>query len=283
MEGINEVSAIADAEEVRRATIECLIVGGLGGTMPTLTRLGAALVTESDPSLPHPAFLIGLAIYFIIGAVLVYAFSETSLKRAFLAGIAAPALIANVVAGVQEASDTRPESVANPSVETRQGAVAGLWFIRTAHAQTLPPTKAPASHEPEQAAPARESADAADTAQEYVYRIETRTHGQGDVVMEIISTQEDGETRSLTMGGYSVLELKTKQPLTSIQVLGPGKSQSITLSEEQKQGATVDIDAAVARKRGFLWALGGRDTPTVQQLTIGVEALDSTSNTDSSQ
>lgn len=273
MEGINAVGAMAEVDQAKRATIECLIIGGIGGTMPTLTRLGAALVSESDPSLPHPTFLIGLAIYFVIGAVLVYAFTETSVKRAFLAGIAAPALIANIVAGVQEANEARSGSVTGQAVEQKQGAVGGMWFIPAAYAQEVPPTETPAGEEPGTAVPAPQSSDGDGTTQDYVYRIKTRTHGQADVVVEVVVQEEDGEIRHLTLGSHSVVDLKTEKPLSSIQVVGPGNSQLITFSDEQKLGATVDIDAEVSRKRGLFWALGGKDTPRVEEFTVGVEPL----------
>lgn len=79
---------------------KCILVGGVGGMMPTLCRLGATYVTNPSEPLPKIGLLFGLSIFFIISSFLVLCFSESDLKKAICLGIAAPGIITNICNGV---------------------------------------------------------------------------------------------------------------------------------------------------------------------------------------
>jgi hypothetical protein len=77
------------------------ILAGVGGLLPTCAKLAATFVTKPNEPLPHPHILIGLLIFFTIGAVLSFAFNKDhDLGKALVLGISAPGIISNIVAGV---------------------------------------------------------------------------------------------------------------------------------------------------------------------------------------
>lgn len=55
----------------------CVLIAGVCGIVPTISRLAGTYV--ADPATPMPAFglYFGLLLFFVIGSVLAYAFSET--------------------------------------------------------------------------------------------------------------------------------------------------------------------------------------------------------------
>jgi len=75
------------------------LAGVFGGVAPNLFRLGTDL-TSGRP-LPGPSYLIGLAIFMALGFVVAVTQEEQSLKKAFLLGLAIPAMFQ---AGAQDLS-----------------------------------------------------------------------------------------------------------------------------------------------------------------------------------
>ncbi|MBS1041468.1 hypothetical protein JK203_11525 [Gluconobacter cerinus] len=78
-----------------------ILMGGIGGAMPTLSHLAASLTQNDNQPLPNIGFYIGIAIYFAIGAAVSCGFKKENDKKSdyLIRGIAAPAIIASVLAG----------------------------------------------------------------------------------------------------------------------------------------------------------------------------------------
>jgi hypothetical protein len=87
---------------------QCVVLAGIGGTMPTIARMATTYVTDPSTPLPELGMLFGLLLFFIIGGILCFVSSERNLRKAFILGVSAPGIITNMVAGYQDtnASDT---------------------------------------------------------------------------------------------------------------------------------------------------------------------------------
>lgn len=88
-----------------------IVLGCLGGILPTLCKLATIYATKPETPMPQPGLYFGLGLFFMIGAVLALAFADDiaditdikDIRQAVFVGIAAPAIIANIIAGASEA------------------------------------------------------------------------------------------------------------------------------------------------------------------------------------
>ena len=69
-----------------------LLAAAFGGISPNLLRLAVNLMNE-NPELPELTYLLGLAIFALMGAVVAWIWEETDFKKAFYLGIGLPAVI----------------------------------------------------------------------------------------------------------------------------------------------------------------------------------------------
>jgi hypothetical protein len=104
-----------------------LIGGALGGILPTLAKLASTYVTVPETPLPAIGMLLGLIIFAIIGAAIAFGTGQAEVRQALIAGIAAPGIITNLVAGAT-ADPKRTASESQPHLAT-------LWSVGVAHAQ----------------------------------------------------------------------------------------------------------------------------------------------------
>jgi hypothetical protein len=78
--------------------------GAIGGTLPTLGKIAGGVGGSFEP----PAIssvagvLVALAIYAFIGAIIARAMGESEMKKALVAGIAAPAILTNLFNGATQ-------------------------------------------------------------------------------------------------------------------------------------------------------------------------------------
>jgi hypothetical protein len=98
-----------DAE--RGSVLLALIMGGLGGTLPTLTRILSFYISNPSADLPVAGFYVGLLLFFIIGMTISFAMAEHNPKQALFVGMAAPTLITNASQGLDEAEQSRAISL----------------------------------------------------------------------------------------------------------------------------------------------------------------------------
>jgi len=105
-----------------------LVGGAIGGVLPTLAKLASTYVATPSTPPPQLGLLIGLALFGIIGAAIAVATKQTDIQQALIAGIAAPGIITNLLAG---AAQSGPQSA--PPTPAVHGSI--LDFVGTAFAQ----------------------------------------------------------------------------------------------------------------------------------------------------
>ena len=92
------------AGELRWADVILMLLwGGIGGTLPTLARIAGTFGANFDAPMPNwTGVSMAVAAYAFIGGVIARAFGKVEVKQALFAGIAAPAILTNVIMGVTE-------------------------------------------------------------------------------------------------------------------------------------------------------------------------------------
>ncbi|WP_394222721.1 hypothetical protein [Alteromonas gracilis] len=93
------------------------VLAGLGGILLSLCTLAAASATSPNLSIVKLGHVTAIIMYFFISAVLCIGMNEKRRKEAFILGIAAPAIITSMAAGVGgNIDDNIPESAFNFSI-----------------------------------------------------------------------------------------------------------------------------------------------------------------------
>ncbi|WP_421905920.1 hypothetical protein [Mameliella sp.] len=111
---------------------EAMFLGGLGGICPTLAKLGGVYSANHSAPPPEAGVFIALAIFAALGGIVALAFGRENLRAAIAAGIAAPAIVTNVLSGFQEIDQTTPQQSNQTAVIT--------FFATPAFADTVPAT-----------------------------------------------------------------------------------------------------------------------------------------------
>jgi hypothetical protein len=78
---------------------QILLGGAIGGALPTLAKVASTFVTIPSTPLPELGLLYGIVLFSIIGAAIAYATGQSDVRQALIAGIAAPGIITNLLAG----------------------------------------------------------------------------------------------------------------------------------------------------------------------------------------
>ena len=114
--------------------------GALGGALPTLATLASTYV--ANPSEPFPALglYFGLALWAIIGGAVALTNSTPEMRQAIFAGMAAPAILMNVISGATEANMQRKIVGLWPQVTVALG-VLGFGQIQPANAAEVTPSE----------------------------------------------------------------------------------------------------------------------------------------------
>ncbi|NRF27454.1 hypothetical protein HRJ45_16980 [Vibrio coralliilyticus] len=79
--------------------LEAVIIGGVGGVMPTLCSIASESLNSKSIDILTSGHALAMGIYFFVSAVLCVAFKEFRTKEAFTLGIAAPAILMNIANG----------------------------------------------------------------------------------------------------------------------------------------------------------------------------------------
>lgn len=104
-------------------TVVAMFFGALGGVCPSLAKLAAAYATQVGLQMPEVGVYVGLVLFAILGAIVAVGFGAENRRAAIIAGIAAPAIVTNVLAGA--AAQTQ-----------QQRDVSGLLGVSAAYAQS---------------------------------------------------------------------------------------------------------------------------------------------------
>lgn len=116
-----------------------LLWGAVGGMLPTLSKIAGTFGANFDA--PPPRMLgvcVALLLYGAIGAIVSRAMENPAMKHSLFAGIAAPAIVVSIIAGVTDST--------GKTAKLKEGS--SLEFIGSAYAQAASSNK-PAEKSPE--------------------------------------------------------------------------------------------------------------------------------------
>ena len=217
----------------------CVLIAGVGGIVPTASRLAGTYAANPSTPMPDVGLLFGLALFFVVGAVLAFAFSEDNLRRAFILGVCAPGIVTNIVGGVSET----PSEVALPRFDVSS-------FISTAYAQPV--------------------------SSGGVLRISSRVTGPGassagNVTLTVIAIREGGAQQRLTAFRANQTGVRVKIPSgTSKLLLRANDFETLLPLRNAASKARVlnlRVNVGAGGKKGFLWALGAKgEGPSVTSI-----------------
>jgi len=237
--------------------------------LPTLSKLAAALVAAPSAPIPARGFYLGLAIFFLIGATTAYALAERVVKEAFFAGIAAPAIIASIISGATGAQLQGPPQKPPAAGTASKGAWAfQLGFSSAFAEEAKQDTK---SNEPS-SGQGTEPTPATEEEAKFKYSIVSLPSGATDW-----RTKDDGIRLVLKESGgkllhyklpvgYSQLQVTTDKPITEIKMEASGTSSKV-LPLRSNEGGKILIHPYVETEKDFWWALGGKGSPIVKNLS----------------
>jgi len=272
------------------------LFAGIGGMLPTLSRVGATFLNNPASPLPQYGICLGLLIFFVIGAVLAVAFGERSLRQALVIGISAPAIITSISTGVSEAGKAGDGTGRSPSgneqlvdPETLAPIRSGAWhlpLVGRSYAQE--PVPAPL-------APAPRSSEAPFVPEQKITRQSLFGDRRFVLVIRMQNMESEGgseappiQVQFFDEGGYSVGAILSAPTVSghlveaTVPVSGRGFVVSFAQVTQVVRLPTDPFDQAqyaaqIKTKEGndFLWALGfKRDVVEASELTV--ERLDVT-------
>lgn len=227
-------------------SLRCIVLAGLGGLMPTICKLAATYVTNPEAALPQWNLFFGLGLFFFIGAILAYAFTETDLRRAFILGIAAPAIITNIMAG----ANLPGKSVSNgASLPAMHG---GIGLVRDAHAGEMI-KKTPEKQLHVEGTPAK----LVQVRIHFAPNIQARQ--LGDTKVQIAAVLKDG--KEVALGSFTPAPDSVVSPFlppNTVSILF--REGGIVAKQEIPTGGTGPFDITVnlsfQPRNDFLWSLG---------------------------
>lgn len=233
------------------AYINSIILAGFGGMLPTTAQLAASYAAVPEQPLPHWHFLLAVALFFCIGAVLSIAFNkEADLGKAIVIGISAPAIITNIIngatSGLSKAPQPVPQRVGQLSHDGKSWLPA---FVSSAFAQQNPSSGSLADN----------------TSGRKSIVLTTAYAGQGrpeNGVVTITAIAKDGSTKPLGAFGLSqfvVLPVPGDAEKLRIQA-GSSFSRELVLWPQSEGPPSFAVNVRLIGKTSgagdVLWALG---------------------------
>jgi hypothetical protein len=233
---------------------QSVFLGGLGGTCPTLAKLGGTY--SADPGTPPPelGIYISLAIFAVLGGIIALAYGRENLRSAIAAGIAAPAIVTNVLAGFQEANNT--------AATDATGSAFLEILVAPAHAQVL-----------ENPGIRTETTFGSIAPQDTIITINPRIDG-GTPALDAVQFYwtQDGQPLTATGSSTGVIAPTGRQVLTvpdgaTDLVIG---GTSVPLAEIEQGGYALDvtIQTAPTIAGDLIWGLGGTRRFVVEDVQV---------------
>lgn len=219
--------------------------GFFGGTCPTIAKVAGAFAVGQIP--PMPAALSGLA-FGVLGGLVAHYISEKNNKDAFIAGIAAPAIVAGILSGATDDSSGRskPTGLQTSTIE---------FLVSAAHAE-----EGLARELPNQ-----------------TLNLHTSLKGGNDRKTQISIVAYASSGLSADIGAIGLDNGSNEFPLpewaetVTIEADGFG-SKSFDLTETKD--LYIKADTVPTFWGGVLWGLGGEQTYRVESLEITPRAAE---------
>ena len=234
--------------------------GMLGGVLPTCATLASTYVASPETPLPAIGLYFGVALWALIGGVVALMNTSPETRHAIFAGIAAPAILLNIVSGATDAG-TRKKVQLPSHAELTWGILADA-LVPTARAEDV--TKKPQLGEG--SSPGFSSGFSSDFSS---VQISPTVNGGIPTNASIPVTaqfQTGGKIETVHLG--EITDLNTTATFAvpvGWTVYVSGKPVSLT-------GSVTKINLAVQTKTSgmndFLWALGLPRNYTIQDVTI---------------
>jgi hypothetical protein len=228
------------------AVKESLFFGALGGICPTIAQLAGSYSAKPAQPLPELGVLFGLGLFALLGAIIATGFGAKEIKAAIAAGIAAPAIVTNIVSGVENQKPAPPVEIAVSAVFSGFGAA----FAQSEDIGTgrlIDPTLYGGGR--------------------VIQIVPQITGGDGGLNLPIFaqiagqSGDSPVQVGTILTGAPQIIPIPEG---TTALVIG---QQSVPLSSENVS-VDVRIDTAPTFAGDLLWAFGGRRTYAVEDVTL---------------
>jgi hypothetical protein len=250
---------------VEIAMSKILIAAGIGGTLPTLCRLAATYSVGNDPP-PGVGIYIAIGLFAIIGMAVAFGFGESELKKAFVLGIAGPAIVTSTFNAVSQAkvnSNSTPPTAAAPHHDTVLGGVSLLFGIYEASATSTPAIRL-AQTSPDSTSKSRQLA--------VVPNVSRAASGRLNDPIELQFFSDTGAVLHST-----VIDSKFKSTVPvpagarSVAAIIDGKGSTTKLPSSPFESARLNLKIDTSRTSEFLWALGSDRRVRVEGVSASLD------------
>ena len=113
--------------------MKALLAGAAGGMAPFIITLGKTLTTltprEHFVDVISPWYFLGVILFAVLGLGVVFFFSEPDIKKSFVLGISAPALISSFLASPAGSSQTPQASTTSEHAGVASMSTSDLMFV----------------------------------------------------------------------------------------------------------------------------------------------------------
>ncbi|KAA0593124.1 hypothetical protein J2848_005222 [Azospirillum lipoferum] len=92
----------------------CILMAGVGGTLPTLARLAGYYSQSTAGPAPGADIYIALGLYFLLGSIVCIGLQQFSLREAMTVGVSAPAIITGFINGQNQPIAKKDDSFTPP-------------------------------------------------------------------------------------------------------------------------------------------------------------------------
>lgn len=240
-----------------------LIAAGIGGTLPTLCRIAAAYGTGGDP--PHSlGVCAAVGLFFIIGMAVAFGLGESEAKKAFVLGIAAPAIVTSTYNSVEQGKvATAP--VANPPIARRldppTGFLALLIGVSDANAQPISPPPASASA-PQEGARLHVTSNVTTSGGYPIDPLEVRfLSASGVVLASAVVDPRAASNVAVPSGARSVVAAIN------------GQSATTQLPSTPFNSANLKVNIDTSHVSDFLWALGSNRRVRIEGVKASLDSV----------
>ena len=240
-----------------------LAAAGIGGTLPTLCRIAAAYGTGGDP--PHSlGVCVAVGLFFIIGMAVAFGLGESEAKKAFVLGIAAPAIVTSTYNSVEQGKlATAP--LPNPPMTRRLDPPTGFLalLIGVSDATAQPISDAPVSTSaPEEGARLHVTSNVTTSGGYPIDPLEVRFLSAAGVVLA--STVVDPRVAS-TVGVPS----GARSVVTAID----GQATTTQLPSTPFNSANLKVNIDTSHVSDFLWALGSNRRVRIEGVKASLDSV----------